>query len=94
MNLYTKEKQTNRHKKKVIVTKGKREGGIYQKFSTNILYILLYVKQISNRNLLYSTGNYTKYFVITYNGRESENIDIYVCLTDSLCCMPATITIL
>ena len=30
------------------------------------------------QDLLYSTGNYTQYLVITYNGRESEkeHIDI------------------
>ena len=25
-----------------------------------------------NEDLLYSTGNYTEYFVITYKGKESE----------------------
>ena len=25
-----------------------------------------------NKDLLYSTGNYTQYFVITYNGKENE----------------------
>ena len=28
--------------------------------------------------LLYSTGNYTQYLVITYNGKESEREYIYV----------------
>ena len=27
---------------------------------------------IDNKDLLYSTRNYTQYFVITYNGKESE----------------------
>ena len=33
-------------------------------------YKLLYIKQINNKVLLYSTGNYSQYLVITYNGRE------------------------
>ena len=32
---------------------------------------------INNQDLLYSTGNYTQYFVITYKGKESEK-DIYI----------------
>ena len=30
-------------------------------------------KKINNKDLLYSTGNYTQQFVITYKGKESEN---------------------
>ena len=33
---------------------------------------LLYTKQINNKDLLYSIGNYIQYLVITYNGKESE----------------------
>ena len=40
-------------------------------------YTLLYVKQVNNKDLRYSTGNYTQYFVITYNGKESEKEYIY-----------------
>ena len=29
-------------------------------------------KKIINKDLLYSTGNFTQYFVITYIGKESE----------------------
>ena len=66
-----------------MVTKGERGGGINQEFGINI-YTLLYTKQITNKDLLYSTGNYTQYLVITYKGKESEKeymcIYIYVCL--------------
>ena len=34
----------------------------------------LYIISITNKVLLYSTGNYTQYIVITYNGKESEYI--------------------
>ena len=56
------------------------------------MYILLYLKWITNKDLLYSTGNYTPYFVLTYKGKESEYICIYththICITESLCCTP------
>ena len=32
--------------------------------------VLLYIKQITNRELLYDTGSYIQYLGITYNGRE------------------------
>ena len=35
-------------------------------------YTLLYIKEINNKDLLYSTGNYMQYLVITYNAKESE----------------------
>ena len=36
------------------------------------MYTLLYLKHITNKDLLYSTGNYTQYFVIIYKEKESE----------------------
>ena len=44
---------------------------INQESEINI-YILLYIKQINNKDLLYSTGNYIQCLTITYNGEESE----------------------
>ena len=48
------------------------------------IYPLLYIKQITNKDLLYSTRNYTQNFmlIITYKGKESGKIDIcvYVCV--------------
>ena len=32
----------------------------------------------NNKNFIYSTGNYSQYLVITYNGRESEKEYIYI----------------
>ena len=37
------------------------------------VYILLQIKQITNKDLLYSTGNSTQYSVMTYMGKESKN---------------------
>ena len=44
---------------------------IKQEFGIN-RNTLLYIKQINNKDLLYSPGNYVQYLVITYNGKESE----------------------
>ena len=46
--------------------KGKGGGRrIKQEFQINI-YRLLYMKDITNKDLLYSTGNYIPYLIITY----------------------------
>ena len=37
---------------------------------------LLCLKQITNKDLLYSTGNYIQHLVITYNGKESEAVHL------------------
>ena len=43
--------------------------GMNEKFGVKI-YTVLYIKQIINKDLLYSTGKYTQYLVITYKERE------------------------
>ena len=52
-------------------------GGINWEIGIDI-YALLYIKQITNKDLLYSTGNSTQYFVMTYMGKESKKQWIYV----------------
>ena len=42
------------------------------------IFTLLYIKQIANKNLLYSTGNSTQYSVMAYMGKESEKEWVYV----------------
>ena len=56
---------------------GKGEGGINWKIGTDI-YTLLYIKQITNKDLLYSTGNSTQYSVMAYMGKDSKKEWIYV----------------
>ena len=58
-NKKTRQKQTHRH--------GKQTYG-YQKGKGRVIYM----KYINNKDLLYSRGNYTQHFVITYKGKESE----------------------
>ena len=49
----------------------------------------------TNEELLYGIGNSAKYSVMTLMGKESEKrIDTCVCITESLCCTPKTITTL
>jgi len=64
-----------------MVTKGERKRGINYECRIKI-HTLQYIKQITNKDLLYSTGNYIQCLVITYNGKESEkkkkNIYIYM----------------
>ena len=56
---------------------GGQGGGIGWEFGTD-MYTLLYLKQITNKDLLYSTGNSAQYSVITYMGKESEKEWMYV----------------
>ena len=57
---------------------GKGGGGINWEFGFN-RYTLLYTKQI-NKDLLYNTGNYIQYLVITNNVKKSEKEYIYLCM--------------
>ena len=78
------------------------EKGINEKFGIN-RNTLLYSKQIHNKDLLYSTGNYSQHLIITSNGKY-ETIDIYtyinihvyayIYIYESLCCIPETNTTL
>ena len=60
-----------------MVTKEERGGGINCEIGIDI-YILLYIKQITNKNLLYSTGNSTQYSVMTYMETQSKKEWTYV----------------
>ena len=47
-----------------------------------------------NRDLGYNTGNFTQYFVITYMSKSLKEINICVCITESLYYTPETNTTL
>ena len=55
---------------KLIVT-GKQGGGINSEIGIDI-YIILYIRKITNKNLLYCTGNSIQYSVMTIMGTESK----------------------
>ena len=76
MNFLIGQKDIHRYKKQTYrYQNGKVRGGVNQEFEINICR-LLYTKRINNKDLLYSTDNYTQQFVITYKGKESENLCI------------------
>ena len=56
----------------------------------NVKHTYSYIKQITNKDLLYSTGNYTQYFVIACKGKLSGKEH----MTKSLCCTLETNTAL
>ena len=71
-----------------MVSKGEREEGINQKIGIEMC-TPLYIKQINNKNLLYSTANSTQYFVMTYIETESRKEWV----SDSLRCVAETNTL-
>ena len=74
MNLLTEQKQSHRCRKQTYGYQwGKWQGGINWKIRINT-----YIKQTTNKDLLYSTGNPTQYSVMTYTGKESRKEWIYV----------------
>ena len=44
-------------------------------------------KMVNNMDLLYSTGNYTEHFVITYMGKNLEKKKEYICWFDEKVCL-------
>ena len=58
-------KHFHKHGLDLEITKGEKEGG------RDKLGSKCYIQQI-NKDLLYSTGDYTQYLTITYNGIQSE----------------------
>jgi len=74
----------------------RREGwgeGIVREFGTD-MYTLLYLKRITNRDLLYSTGNSSKCYRAAWMGGVWGRMDTCVCMAEWLCCAPETLTTL
>ena len=67
MILLAKQKQRHRHREQLYGHQGgKREvGGIGINIEKPNIYILLCIKEITDENLLYSTGNSTRSPVVT-----------------------------
>ena len=77
MNLFTNRNTVTDIENKPMVTSWEKGGEINKEIGIDI-YTLLYIKQIANRNLLYSTENSTQYSVIPYMGNESKTDWIYI----------------
>ena len=63
------------------------------------MYMLLYLKQITNKDLLYSAGNSAQLLCTSLDergvwGRMDTYTHIYIYMAESLCCSPETVTIL
>ena len=57
MNLFTKQKQTHRRREQTYgCQRGRMGGEIVREFGVD-MYTLLYLKWITNKDLIYSTGN-------------------------------------
>ena len=70
--IYKTEVESQRLVTVSLSSKGKGWGqGLNQELGINI-YTLLYIKQVTNKDLLYSTGNSTQYSVMAYMGKESK----------------------
>ena len=73
MNLFTKQKDSEMQKTILLLPKGKVGAtlGVWEEQIHTTVYKI-------NKDLLYSTGNYILYLVITYSGKESEKECIYM----------------
>ena len=79
MNLFTKQKQTHKHRKQTFDYQRGNGGGINQEWRIN-RQIPQYIKQIKNKVLLYSRGNSTQYSVKIHMEKEfgKEWVYLYV----------------
>ena len=75
--IHKTETDSQTQKTNMVIKGEQRNGGINQEYGIN-RYITLYIKQINNKDLLYTTGNYIQYLVKTYNEKESEKA--YMCI--------------
>ena len=73
MNVCAKQKQTHRYRKQTCGYQREKGRGERQIKDMGLTYKVLYTKQISNKDILYSTRNYN-HLVITYNGVKSVQI--------------------
>ena len=91
--IYKPEIELQMQKTNLWLPEGKVGEGINWEIGIDI-YTLLYIKQITNTDPLYSTGNSSQYSVMTYRGKESKKVNICICIPDSRCCIAETNTAL
>ena len=75
VNSFTKQIVTDVENTLMVTREEEGEGN--QEIEINI-YTLPYIKQITNKDLLYSTGNATQYSTMTYMGKQPKKEWIYV----------------
>ena len=60
------------------------EDRIFREFEID-MYTLLYLKWITKKDQLDSTGNSAQHYVTTYLGKELKRIEKCICTVESLC---------
>ena len=68
MNSFTKQKKTQTQRMNLRLQR-RKDWGIDREFGMD-MYTLLYLKQITNKDLLYSTGNSAQCYVAAWMGGE------------------------
>ena len=82
-HMYKTETHSQIQRTDLWLPKGRRGRGGKDQESGVSKCKLLYIGQINNKVLLYSTGNDTQYPMIKHNGKEDEKECTYI--TESLC---------
>ena len=78
INLLAKQKETHRIREPTHCCRGKDGGGIVRDFGMD-RHTLLYFKWITNKDLLYSTGNSAQCYVVAWMGESlGENEYMYM----------------
>ena len=94
MNLLTKQKQTHRLRAQARGCVGRMGERTVREFAKD-LYTPLYLRWITNKDLLYSTWNSAQYYVAAWVGGElAGRMDPSVYTAETLHCSPETITTL
>ena len=89
-NLLTKQQETHRLRKQ---TQGPQGEGIVKDFG-KVMYTLLYLKWITNKNLLYSTWSSAQCYVPAWVGEGLGEMDTCMCMAESLHCSLEKVTAL
>ena len=81
MNLFTKQKQTHRHRKQTYGYQRGWQGRGEKNKSLGLMDTHYYMQIDERQGLLDSTEDYTQYLVTAYNGKDSgkEYADVYNC---------------
>ena len=88
MNFFTKHKQTHKHREQTYGCRGgKWREGIYRELGINTR---LYLKWITKKVLLHSTGNSIQFYAAAWMGQKfgEEWIHVYVCALCPALCNP------
>ena len=88
MNFFTKHKQTHKHREQTYGCRGEKwREGIYRELGINTR---LYLKWITKKVLLHSTGNSIQFYAAAWMGQKfgEEWIHVYVCALCPALCNP------